>query len=494
MSNKPGRNDPCPCGSGKKYKKCCGFDAAPSFLIPESERTGTPYDEYMEVMPLLGMYAQKIRQFEEDGKELKRAVSGFEKRYRPGEPGGLTDSFFMSWLYFDLRFGAGGQTVAERALADPLTKGMIEPGPTLVRRLGESYMTFYEVVGVEGDTAFLRELGTERPWTACYVRELTETTAVPGEIWYTRLIGPVEQALSYTTPYVFGPESKAQFARATKLQAKDFAAGPWAAHFLPERHFAESQKEAVLFWAEFIYRGLHQAESDPPDMPGRAEMDDISAGAPPILHNTDHELIVFTEDRFRFKDEPALRKRLAALKSFVYDAKGDSWTWLKAGNREDPDDPRTIRGTFRVEKGILIAETNSRERGARLRLKLERFLGKLIAHQETRWRDQTELPEIPPEEREKIRRENDELNARPEVQEALRKQMEHYYFKKWPRQKVPMLGGLTPLEAVKTEAGRRKLEELFAYYERLQSAGGDKNQHVDLERLRRSIGLPSKIS
>ncbi|MFY9375772.1 MAG: SEC-C metal-binding domain-containing protein [Kiritimatiellia bacterium] len=22
-----GRNDPCPCGSGKKYKKCCGRDA-----------------------------------------------------------------------------------------------------------------------------------------------------------------------------------------------------------------------------------------------------------------------------------------------------------------------------------------------------------------------------------------------------------------------------------------------------------------------------------
>lgn len=21
--DKPGRNDPCPCGSGKKYKKCC---------------------------------------------------------------------------------------------------------------------------------------------------------------------------------------------------------------------------------------------------------------------------------------------------------------------------------------------------------------------------------------------------------------------------------------------------------------------------------------
>ena len=24
VENKTGRNDPCPCGSGKKYKKCCG--------------------------------------------------------------------------------------------------------------------------------------------------------------------------------------------------------------------------------------------------------------------------------------------------------------------------------------------------------------------------------------------------------------------------------------------------------------------------------------
>lgn len=24
MSDKKKRNDPCPCGSGKKYKKCCG--------------------------------------------------------------------------------------------------------------------------------------------------------------------------------------------------------------------------------------------------------------------------------------------------------------------------------------------------------------------------------------------------------------------------------------------------------------------------------------
>ncbi|MFQ5600072.1 MAG: SEC-C metal-binding domain-containing protein [Candidatus Krumholzibacteriia bacterium] len=24
MDKRPGRNAPCPCGSGRKYKRCCG--------------------------------------------------------------------------------------------------------------------------------------------------------------------------------------------------------------------------------------------------------------------------------------------------------------------------------------------------------------------------------------------------------------------------------------------------------------------------------------
>lgn len=26
VAKEPGRNDPCPCGSGKKFKKCCGAE------------------------------------------------------------------------------------------------------------------------------------------------------------------------------------------------------------------------------------------------------------------------------------------------------------------------------------------------------------------------------------------------------------------------------------------------------------------------------------
>jgi len=36
MSNKVGRNDPCPCGSGKKFKQCCGRPEAPASPSPDS--------------------------------------------------------------------------------------------------------------------------------------------------------------------------------------------------------------------------------------------------------------------------------------------------------------------------------------------------------------------------------------------------------------------------------------------------------------------------
>ena len=41
MSNKIGRNEPCPCGSGKKYKKCCIDDD--SNFIPQKASLPTEF-------------------------------------------------------------------------------------------------------------------------------------------------------------------------------------------------------------------------------------------------------------------------------------------------------------------------------------------------------------------------------------------------------------------------------------------------------------------
>ena len=46
---KVGRNDPCPCGSGKKYKKCCSpkFDAPPSLPVSPSLLVGNQWRSNM---------------------------------------------------------------------------------------------------------------------------------------------------------------------------------------------------------------------------------------------------------------------------------------------------------------------------------------------------------------------------------------------------------------------------------------------------------------
>jgi tetratricopeptide (TPR) repeat protein len=46
MNGKPGRNDPCPCGSGKKYKRCCEGRAAPLRQAPSPA----------EINPIIALY------------------------------------------------------------------------------------------------------------------------------------------------------------------------------------------------------------------------------------------------------------------------------------------------------------------------------------------------------------------------------------------------------------------------------------------------------
>ena len=38
---KPGRNEPCPCGSGKKFKKCCGRHAQPLVAAATGRKSGS---------------------------------------------------------------------------------------------------------------------------------------------------------------------------------------------------------------------------------------------------------------------------------------------------------------------------------------------------------------------------------------------------------------------------------------------------------------------
>jgi hypothetical protein len=79
---KNGRNDPCPCGSGKKYKKCCMIKDQESAkkakktpglwtddLCPENEYYNTMEEFYSEIRST-GRIAYVIGEYSDDGDEF----------------------------------------------------------------------------------------------------------------------------------------------------------------------------------------------------------------------------------------------------------------------------------------------------------------------------------------------------------------------------------------------------------------------------------------
>ncbi len=165
---------------------------------------------------------------------------------------------------------------------------------------------------------------------------------------------------------------------------------------------------------------------------------------------------------------------------------------MKPLSAKDPDAPRTILGRCAVKENRLVAETNSRERADRLRAQFKEQLGGLVAYDKTLWREPDDLPELSPGEAEAERKERERLNARPEVQEAVREHLERHYFKDWPRMKLPALGGLTPLQAAKTAAGRAKLEAVLDDIDHIEEGWTSAVPKIDIDRLRRILGLPPK--
>lgn len=72
-----GRNDPCPCGSGKKYKKCC-------LGQPSKPRTTTVTMDMGEPVSVKGVALSpsgEIRMIGEDGKPLRHISATVERSY-----------------------------------------------------------------------------------------------------------------------------------------------------------------------------------------------------------------------------------------------------------------------------------------------------------------------------------------------------------------------------------------------------------------------------
>lgn len=237
-----------------------------------------------------------------------------------------------------------------------------------------------------------------------------------------------------------------------------------------------------------------------------------SLNTPPRLCNTDGDPLVFHTLTFHVESAEAAFEALAPLaegrskEELLDDAEFDqagkmrsvAFDWLKKGNSKFSSWDNTILGSIKISEHSLIAEVNSEKRAARLRAEIEKRLGSSAAHQSSVAQTADEMLAKSPKgegSRAKVDEETvDEILRDPEVrkqiQEKVQKQVEA-----WAHEKIPILGGRTPMQAVRDPEGREIVESLLLDWERRADEGAYAHGiRPDIGALRRILNLPPPTS
>lgn len=221
----------------------------------------------------------------------------------------------------------------------------------------------------------------------------------------------------------------------------------------------------------------------------------------PVMQNTDGEPLSLRRVVF---EVPSAQEAFDALKHLALEDNDDEllrgavrdpqgrlvrakFSWLKRGNAQNPGWDNTVLGSVAIEERQLIVEVNSEEREKALRRIVAERLGERARHRATEIRSVEKLlAEAPAAARGS--KESAALAELPEVKAKIAEMMAKHY-EHWVNEKIPALGGRTPLEAIADPAGREAVEALVRQIER---DGGRMAPPLDPQiprRLRERLGL-----
>lgn len=479
---KPGRNDPCPCGSGKKYKHCCLAQAeaiAPEELAWRRVRRA--------IDPLSGeLLREAARRFGETGlQEAWEEFNLWEFEEEPFDADSPYVQLFFSWFLHDwlpdpedteLPEAVHGQTVAQAYLAraghrlDPIARSYVEA-------CCATPFSFHEVIDCRpGHGLRLRDvlLGVEHD----VIERAGSKTLRAGDLLFAKVV-PIEgmYLIEGMGPVAVPPADKPGI---IELRKKIGSQGDLFA--------AELLRDWDLELRE-LYLALADRQLDP---------------QLPELRNTDGDPLQMHTLIFDLDAPEAAFESLKSLAAGMSDEEIDAGaersaagrlvraeiSWRKLGNEMHKDWDNTVLGTLRIEGKRLTAEVNSARRAAALRKLIEERLGAAAHAKPSIVRSVQSLLGLQPAPQEQARRDKEraEFAAQPQVQAALRETLRKHY-RAWVDDKIPALGNRTPREAVRDPDGR---EAVAALVDQIERDGPKMNPPLDPEivrELRETLGL-----
>jgi hypothetical protein len=456
---KPGRNDPCSCGSGKKYKHCC--------LRAESAAVETP-EEFLRrrIRAVIDGLSEQLLRFA--GSRLGAGLIdeawadfslGEEETFNLKTP---HLPVFMPWFFHqwfpdpkNTRFpdlAAREATVAGEFLA----RQRRHLDPLLIRYLeacAGAPFSFHEVVSVEPGRGFaLRDLILERE---TFVSEHSGSrSARPGDILFAQIVAL--EGLGLIEGWglnVIQPGEKPAIIELRKtIRGRGDLSG--------EALLKEWSVELIGLYVDLAERMLHPAM--------------------PELQNTDGEpvephTLVFRVDNSEAAAASLDAAQLAGGEDLMQDEvrRGPDgklieagWTWRRAGNAIHKSWDNTTLGQIALARRQLKVNVNSAARAVRARALVERLLEGNATYRATKI---TSAEAMLAEARSRPAHEDDSEHERlmqmPEVRQQLVEFLMRHYTD-WLDTKVPLLGERTPRDAVRDRDGREAVEALIAQMER----------------------------
>ncbi len=480
---KAGRNDPCPCGSGKKHKQCC--------LKAEQAE---PEDEFLWRRIRRAIEGSPINMLDFSSSHFGRdALQEAWDDFMPWEDEGFAMDtphmqIFMPWFFHEWLPDPGHTSVRREALDGStlaqayLNKKGRNLDPLLVRYIEQCCATpfsFYDVLSVRlGNGFILRDIFTGEQID---VTEHSASRQVQiGDILFAKIVQIDEVAMLEACPAVMFPpkEKNAILVLRKKMEGRN------------TRLTAEVLRE-YLYDMLSIYHDIADHLLNPP-MPQLQNTD----GDPLLPHRLVYEI---ESPRAAFDALTPLCLTITEevlLEEAEFDTKGEllkiEFPWQKRGNDKNKSWDNTVLGNIKIDGRRINIEVNSENRAQKIRSLVEEMLPS-ARYKTTVIESLQAMLERAKEEGETAasrqrQKEQDELNSRPEVQAELAKYMRQHY-STWPEIKLPALNGKTPLQAVKTKDGREMVEALLLEIERRGKNATPPLAPTIIAELRSKLGL-----
>src|SRR5262245_56364960 len=451
---RPGRNDPCPCGSGKKYKRCCldkeqgaGEAALPTTHALDHRLLSAILDAAArEHGPSLDAAARRLPLAEGDEGENCAGLQATWLGYHALVEGRTPLDWFLA---------------AREATLAPHERGWLHAQ----RRAAFS---MHDVARIDlGAGLLLRDLlaGTE-----VYVREARATPYLRSRsvICARVVMWNGASVMVGMHPQSLGPLEADTAVRSVRRRL-GVAGGPIA---------TESLRDAECLPVLRAWGAAVIAEYEKP---------------PPTLVNTDDEPLLQVTDVFRFAahDRERVVEKLARLegaeRDVVEPGVKDEVALTRPGNAMHASWTNTIVARIEVGRDQVRVETNSLHRAALARRRLGRAFKGILVHGGRTILDPAKAlgergsgsESAPP------RRES---GLAPKVEARPVRELKEREYADWPDRPIPLLGGATPREALKRPRLAHRVELLLRDIEATES-GEPVDRRFDVAALRAQLGL-----